>query len=72
MEVLFSELLEKGDLDIQLLTSPKYHCEFTGEGVEYCWGLSKRYYRSLSIEKKRRKEVFEKCVEISPIRIKPS
>jgi len=62
MEVLLSELSRRGELDVQLLTSPKYHCELAGEGVEYCWGLSKRFYRSLSLEKKRTKAAFDKCV----------
>ena len=65
MEVLLSELSQKGEVDVQLLTSPKYHCELAGEGVEYSWGLSKRFYRSISIERKRTKEAFEKCVRDS-------
>ena len=36
MEVLLSRLSEKvGGTKIQLLTSPKLHCELAGEGVEY-------------------------------------
>ena len=65
MEVLLSELSTKGDLQVQLLTSPKYHCELAGEGVEYCWGLLKCFYCSLSIEKKRTKASFDKCVRES-------
>ena len=45
MEVLLSKLSEKAsDTKNQLLTSPMYHCELTGEGVEYVWGLAKQYY----------------------------
>ena len=65
MEVLLSELSRKGELDIQLLTSPKYHCELAGEGVEYAWGLSKRFYRSIEIGKKRTKEDFQNIVRKS-------
>ncbi len=65
MEVLFSKLSQKGDLELQLITSPKYHCELAGEEIEYCWGLAKRYYRSLSLEKKRTKKTFEGCVRAS-------
>ena len=50
---------------MQLLTSPKYHCELAGEGVEYCWGLAKRFYRSVGIEEKRTKEKFQKIVRES-------
>ena len=62
MEVLLSKLLEKRDHQIQLLTSPKYHCELVGEGVDYVSGLAKKYYHSIGIGEKRTKEKFEKCV----------
>jgi hypothetical protein len=25
-----------------VFTSTKYHCEMAGEGIEYCWGFSKK------------------------------
>ena len=53
-------LSQKGEVELQLLTSPKYHCEFAGEGVEF-W-LVEFFYQSLTIDKKRTKEAFEKCV----------
>jgi hypothetical protein len=28
-----------------LVSTPKCHPELAGEGIEYCWGNSKRYYR---------------------------
>ena len=60
------ELSEKaGDSEIRLLTSPKYHCELAGEGVEYVWGLAKRFYRSVEIGEKRTKEKFQKTVRES-------
>ena len=71
MEVLLSKLSEKaGDLEIRLLTSPKYHCELAGEGVEYVWGLTKRFYRSIKIEEKRTKEKFQKMVRESILFVK--
>ena len=42
MEYLLSRLSEKTEgLEFRLLTSLKYHCELAGEGVEYCWSLTK-------------------------------
>jgi hypothetical protein len=32
---------------IDIVFSPKFHCEFAGLGIEYGWGLSKRYYRRM-------------------------
>ena len=66
MEYLLSRLSEKSDdLEFRLLTSPKYHCELAGEGVEYVWGLAKKFYRSKSIEMKRTKDKFQKIVRES-------
>ena len=64
MEVLLStlSLKQQGQPNIQLLTSPKYHCELAGEGIEFCWGLQKRFYRNIEIERKKTKKEFEKCV----------
>ena len=44
MEVLLLKLSEKGYHQVKLLISPKYHCELAGDGVEYVWGLVKKYY----------------------------
>jgi hypothetical protein len=38
---------------VKIKFTPKYHCEIAGEGIEYAWGLSKRYYRSLPLARKR-------------------
>ena len=62
MEVLFEELSSKSHCNIHLLTSPKYHCELAGEGVEYVWGLFKRHYRSIAFEEKKGKDKFEKAI----------
>ena len=55
MEILLDDLSSKStnNQSIQHLVSPKYHCELTGEGVEYCWGLSKRFFRNQGLEKKK-------------------
>ena len=59
MEYLLSRLSDKTEgFEFRLLTSPKYHCELAGEGVEYCWGLAKRFYKSKGSEEKRKKVRF--------------
>ena len=66
MAHLFEQLSNKGECRMILLVSPKYHCEIAGEGIEYAWGLFKRWYRSISLENKKGKEKFEveikKCI----------
>ena len=42
MEVLFEDLSNLGSPSIHMLTSPKYHCGISGEGVELAWGFSKK------------------------------
>ena len=58
MEVLLDDLSRKGTPKVELLTSPKYHCELAGEGVEYTWGMMKKYHRSLLLETKNMKRKF--------------
>ena len=45
--------------------SPKFHPEVAGEGIEFCWGLSKNTYCKYSVEDKRTKskylELVKKC-----------
>ena len=48
-----------------MLTSPKYHCELAGEGVEYAWGFMKRNFRNYSLNDKNTKEKFNKAVRDS-------
>jgi hypothetical protein len=38
--------------------TPKYHPELAGEGIGYCWGCTRKYYRCLLLEGKRKKEKF--------------
>ena len=66
MEALLMKLPSKSEnSSVELLTSPKYHCELAGEGVEYLWGMSKRHYRSIPLSEKNTKEKFEKSVRRS-------
>ena len=37
LEHLATELSQH-DATINILFTPKYHCELAGEGIEYCWG----------------------------------
>jgi hypothetical protein len=48
---------------IILLTTPKYHCEIAGDGIEYSWGLSKRGFRRLALAQKRGKGNFHEAVK---------
>ena len=42
--------------------SPKCHPKIVGEGIKYCWGLSKLWYRNSPLESKRTKEKFRVLV----------
>ena len=61
--LLLWRLSKKGDLDIQLLTSPKYHCELAAEIPWGCKVLSSKF----SIENKRTKKMFEKYVSANHV-----
>ena len=63
MEVLCDDLSSKGDNNVHLLISPKYHPEIAGEGIEYVWGLMKKMYRKIKYEDKKGKENFEKAIK---------
>jgi hypothetical protein len=39
--------------DVKIKFTPKYHCEIAGEGIEYAWGFSKKYYRNLPLNRKK-------------------
>ena len=70
MENLFSKLSKKGPPNLRMLTSPKYHCELAGEGIEFCWGMMKRFYRNIPFESKRTKEGFQESVRLSVLYVK--
>jgi len=64
MEVLLQDLSSKShnNQKIELLVSPKYHCELAGEGVEYVWAVMKKHYRHKPLKEKNTKKKFEKVV----------
>ena len=49
-----------------MIFTTKYHAEFSGEGIEYSWGVAKSVYRALKIEDKKGlsnfKDNVEKCL----------
>jgi len=50
---------------VSVLFTPKFHCELAGEGIEYSWGASKRYYRRQPITMKRSSVNFERLMKDS-------
>ena len=42
--------------------SPKYHCEISGEGIEYSWGNSKAKYCRIKVKDKKTAEQFRNQV----------
>ncbi len=61
MEQLAADLSNQ-NMTVSIMTSPKYHCEIAGEGIEYAWGMAKKYYRSLKLEQKKGKNTFKESV----------
>ena len=61
MEELVMKLLEVGEQNIYILTLPKYHCEIAGDGIEFVWGLIKKWYRNVVLSKKQTKDSFTDC-----------
>ena len=63
----FEEISFGKSYSFNMLFTPKYHCEITGEGIEYSWGASKRLYRKYPLKDKRQCKQFRKlakeCVE---------
>lgn len=51
---------------IEVLLTPKYHCELAGEGIlEYAWGLAKKTFRWIPHKDKKGKAEFHAGVETS-------
>ena len=50
---------------ITITFTPKFHCEIAGEGIEYAWGLAKKYYRRIPYHRKRSFAQFVECVKSS-------
>ena len=53
MEELCDKLSAIGEPSIKILTSPKYHCEIAGEGIELNWGYMKKGYCNIPLEEKK-------------------
>jgi hypothetical protein len=51
--------------NVKINFTPKYHCEIAGEGIEYAWGYSKRYYRNLPFARKKGIRNFRESVRES-------
>jgi hypothetical protein len=49
-------------MDVYIDCSPKFHPEIAGEGIEFCWGLSKNTYMLYPIKDKQKKAVFKNSV----------
>ena len=45
-------------LGVKIDSSPKYHPEIAGEGIEFCWGMSKAWYRKQPLADKKKKSNF--------------
>ena len=59
-----SELQTVGEkLGIEVMLTPKFHCEIAGEGIEYAWGVSKSMYRSMKLADKRSLAGFHNLVK---------
>ena len=56
---------------ITIKFTPKYHCEIAGEGIEYCWGFSKKIQRRLPLKDRRKVEGFIKSVKCCLKRVTP-
>ena len=52
-------------LGCEVVRTPKCHPEIAGEGIEYDWGGSKLWYRSVSLQSKKRKKDFLNLVDRS-------
>ena len=65
MEDLCNQLSSNVPCRISILTTPKYHCEIAGMGVELAWGLSKRKFRSTPLEQKKGRATFNAAVKAS-------
>lgn len=63
------EELSENSSNIDILSTPKYHCKLAGEGIEYSWGGAKRIYRRYPMIEKRLFFYFVKLAKSSLVRI---
>jgi hypothetical protein len=69
MEDLATKLAINDRSTVSIIYTPKYHCEIAGEGIEYSWGLCKRYYRNLPLQRKKGLNNFRGSVKESVARV---
>jgi len=69
MQKLAEDLSVLHSRKVELLITPKYHCELAGEGIEYGWGLFKKDFRRTPHAEKKGRERFETCVKRSLKRV---
>jgi hypothetical protein len=62
MEQLAVDLSSGQAFTVIILSTPKYHCELAGEGIEYDWGLSKKIYRRVPFADKKGKPAFKETL----------
>jgi len=65
MQKLAEDLSRRHQRKIDLLITPKYHCELAGEGIEYGWGFFKKDYRRIPHAEKKGRDLFRSCVKKS-------
>lgn len=61
--------LSTSDSTITVIFTPKILCEITGKGIEYSWGLSKKYHRHLPCQQKRSFHQFFSYVKLLPYQV---
>ena len=71
LEHLTNEMSEIHNKQIEILFTPKFHCELAGEGIEYSWGASKKIYRRYPLKRKRFSSNFKACVKQSISMVTP-
>jgi hypothetical protein len=62
-----ADTLSDSATNVDVMFTPKYHCEMAGEGIEYAWGFVKKTYRKLPMSMKKKAVSFfkalRKCLE---------
>ena len=69
LEKLLHDLSEGQAFTVSMMTTPKYHCEIAGEGIEYDWGVAKKTYRNKPLKDKRSRDDFLRTLNASLSRV---
>lgn len=51
IEHLARDISNDLQINVNILFTPKFHCELAGKGIEYSWGAAKRLYRRHPLHK---------------------